>query len=423
MKTRGTKEMLICPRSGQMTDRQIKDRFLMARKPPFLILSGLLIIAVTISISSCSGRLDQRPMATSTVPSESEPDLEPDPIPDPGGDEYPTIIPANSIRIPLTWASLELKGKLIYSLGALDKDNNLIVQIQSLGLMTGDLNVLYSAIRDGWIYYVSVSPDGKEVVMSYSPPLQSDPHVVQALYIMPLDHSQPPQLLLMPLTREDQYIQGEWSPDGKYIYYTYVNHLNPSDPNRLYPLYKIFRMKYPLVDGDQPELMAEEAYWPRLSSDGSHLVYVSLDPISGEQHVKIADADGRNVQNVILSGPYIPDDKTAPFFSPDDQSIIFSGNVAGESYQPNWFGKLMGIQAAKAESEPSDWFSVSVHGGEIVQLTHLQAPYLYGSFSPDKKHIVSYEGDELFVMNPDGSGLTVLISGLHSFYGTVSWLP
>jgi Tol biopolymer transport system component len=331
-------------------------------------------------------------------------------------------MPSDSVKIPVTWSSLNLSGNLVYSLGALDKNNNLIVQVQALDLLTGDIRILYSAVQDAWIYYGAVSPDGKELVMSYSPPLQSDPHVVQALYGMPLDHSQPPQLLFMPPIREDQYAQAEWSPDGKYIYYTYVNHLNPSDPQRLYPLYKIFRMKVPMTGAGEPDLIAQEAYWPRLSPDGSRLVYVALDPISGEQQLKIADPDGRKVQDVVLSGSYIPHDKTTPFFSPDGKSIIFSGNVAGETYQPNWFAKIIGVRSAKAEGKPSDWFSVPVSGGEITQLTHIRAPYLYGSLSPDKKHIVSYGGDDLFIMNPDGSNLTILISGLHSFYGTVSWI-
>jgi len=381
----------------------------------------LLIFA--LAISSCSSKLNQQPAPTSTLSSNSEPNLEPDPVPDPGGGDLPTIIPTNSVKIPVTWAGLNLSGKLIYSLAALDKDNNYIVQIQALDLLTGDMTVVYKAITDAWIYYASVSPDGKQNVMSYSPPLQSDPHVVQALYVMPLDSSHPPQLLFTPPTREDQYTQAEWSPDGKYIYYTYVNYLVPDDPNRLYPLYKIFRMEYPVREGAQPELIAERAYWPRLSADGSHLVYVLLDPFSGEYNLKIANPDGSNAQEVVLSGPYIPHDKVAPFFSPDGKSIIFSGEVAGESYQPNWFGKMMGIQRAKAEGKPSDWFSVPVSGGEITQLTHLQTPYLYGSLSPDKKLIVSYGGDELIIMNPDGSELADLISGLHSFYGTVSWMP
>src|SRR6478672_3245358 len=282
-----------------------------------------LILIIALAISGCSGKVNQQPAATSTLPSDPSPNKESDSE----GGEYPTIMPSNSVKLPVTWANLNLSGKLVYSLGALDKNNNLIVQLQALDLLNGNLNVLYSAVQDGWIYYASVSPDGKQIAMSYSPPLQSDPHVVQALYGMPLDTSQRPQLLFMPPTREDQYIQVEWSPDGTYIYYTYVNYLNPSDPKRLYPLYKIFRMKYP---AGQPELVAEEAYWPRLSPDGSRLVYVSLDPISGEQHLNIADPDGGRAQEVVLSGSYIPHDKTTPFFSPDGNSILFSGNVGGE---------------------------------------------------------------------------------------------
>ena len=371
------------------------------------------LLIITFTVPSCA-RLDQQTVPTSTLPSDPGPHGEPE---DEGN--FPTIVPSNSVKIPATWANLYLGGKLVYSLGALDKNNNLIVQIQALDLSRGTITVLYSAVQDGWIYYASIAPDGKVIAMSYSPPLQSDPHVVQALYGMPFDQTQIPQLLFMPPTREDQYTQVEWSPDGKYIYYTYVNYLSPNDPNRAYPLYKIFRMKYP---GGEHELVAEEAYWPRVSPDGSRLVYVSLDPVSGDQRLKIANPDGNNAQDVALSGSYIPHDKTTPFFSPDGKSIIFGGNVAGESYKPDWLAKIIQIQSAKAEGKPSDWFSVPLGGGKITQLTHVQAPYLYGNLSPDKKHIVSYAGNELFVMNPDGSELTTLISGLHSFYGTVSWI-
>ena len=381
----------------------------------------LLYALIIVALCSCSSQPKPASVATSTLPSDPSAPIEPDPVPDPGGD-YPTIVPTNSAKIPVTWANLQLNGKLVYSLGAVDSNNNVIVQIQALDLSTGDINVLYVAPQDGWIYYASVSPDKKDMVISYSPPLQSDPHVVQALYEMPLDGSRPPQLLFMPPTREDEYTQAEWSPDGKYIYYTYVNYLVPDDPNRLFPLYKIFRTEYPAGEGE-PDLIAEEAYWPRLSPDGSSLVYVSLDPFSGEYNLKIADPDGGNAQDVVLSGPYIPHDKQAPFFSPDGKSILFRGNVSGESYQPNRLAKLMGIRVAKADNLLSDWWSVPVGGGEITRLTRLQTSYLYGSLSPDKKHIVSYGGDELFVMNPDGSELTILISGLHRFYGTVNWIP
>src|SRR5687768_725566 len=373
-----------------------------------------------LALSSCSSQSSPQPVATSTLPADPAPDPEPDPVPE-QEPIHPTLIPTNSARIPVTWANLNLTGKLVYNIGDVDEGGNYIVQIQVLDLVTGDVTVLFKAPLNAWIYYVSVSPDGKQVVMSFSPPLQENPDIVQAIYIMPMDGSSPPQLLFMPPTREDQYTQAEWSPDGKHIYYTHVNYRLPEDPARVDALYTIFRMEYP---GGQPELIAEGAYWPRLSPDSSRLAFVSADPLSGEHQLTVADPNGGNAQDVVLSGPYIPDHKHAPVFSPDGQSILFSGEVTGESYRPNWFEKFVGIRVTKANGDtPSDWWSVPVSGGEITQLTHIGAFGLYASFSPDNQHIVSFSRDEIFVMKPDGSELTPLITGLNRFFGTVDWIP
>ena len=179
-------------------------------------------------------------------------------------------------------------------------------------------------------------------------------------------------------------------------------------------------MAYP---GRDPESVATAAHWPRLSSDSARLAYISLDPLSGEHKLMSADADGGNTQEVVLSGPYIPEDIDAPVFSPDGSTILFSGSVPGESYQPNWFEKLVGIQVARANGELSDWWSVPVSGGEITQLTNIRHTGLYASFSPDNRYIASSSRDNIFVMNLDGSELTVLIPELHGFTGTLSWIP
>jgi Tol biopolymer transport system component len=370
-----------------------------------------------LAISSCASETDQ-PSGQTGQPPAVTPTERPDAY-----ENFPTLIPTNSAAIPVTWASLGLAGKFVFSMGAVDEDNNYLVQIQVLDLATGKITVAYRAPLNSWIYYVSVSPDGRQMVMSYSPPPGENPAIVQALYVLPLDGSKPPELLFMPPTPADQYIQAEWSPDGKYIYFTHVNHQLPEDPNQVYPFYKIFRMEYPVSQGVEPDLIAEEAYWPRLSSDSSRLVYVSADSSSGEHQLTLADPDGANAQDMVLSGPYVPDDKDAPVFSADSQSVIFSGEVPGESYQPNWLEKFVGIRVAQANGEPSDWWSVPVGGGEITRLTYLQTSGLYASVSPDKQHLVSFSRDELFVMKPDGSELTFLIYGLNGFSGTISWIP
>ena len=377
------------------------------------------VFIFALAISGCSSELSQQPAATSTLPADPEPDPVPDPIPDPEV-IHPTLVPTNSVTIPVTWARLNLKGTLIYSIHGLDeKTQTNIIRVHALDLETGSVSVLYSAPKDAGIYYVSASQDNRQIVISYSPPLQSDPRIVEALYTLPLEGSKPPELLFMPAIREDQYIQAEWSPDGKYIYYTFVNYII-TDPTRLEPFYKIFRMEYP---GGEPELIAEAAYWPRLSFDSSRLVYVAADPVTAEHQLKIADPDGKNVQDVVLTGSYIPVLKDAPFFSPDGKSIIFSGDVPGAAYQPNWFEKLAGLRVAQANGEASDWWSVPITGGEITRLTYLYTVALYGSVSPDNKYVVSYSRDNIFVMNPDGSEITVILPGLGRFFGTVSWIP
>jgi Tol biopolymer transport system component len=305
-------------------------------------------------------------------------------------------------------------------MGAVENDNY-IVRVLSLDLVTGKVSTIYRAPMNAWVYYVSVSPDNSQLVMSFSPPPGENPEVVQALYVMPIDGSKPPQLLFKPPIREDQYTQAEWSPDGKYIYYTHVNYQIPIDPNRVYPLYQIFRMAYP---GGQPESIAKAAYWPRLSPNSTRLTYISVDPLSIKQQLKIADADGRNAQEVVLSGAYVPDIKDAPIFSPDGASLILSAAVPTQSRQPNWFENLTGIHIARANGNvPSDWWSTPVHGGDLTRLTHIQATSLYASLSPDDKHIVSFSGTGIFVMNLDGSELTILMPNPDLFTGTVQWIP
>ena len=120
------------------------------------------------------------------------------------------------------------------------ENNNYVIRVQILDLVTGEVSIVYTVPINGWIYYVSVSPDSKQLIMSYSPPPGENPAIVQALYIMPFDGSRPPELLFMPRIKEDQYMQAEWSPDGKYIYYTHVNYQIPNDPIGFIPFLQSF---------------------------------------------------------------------------------------------------------------------------------------------------------------------------------------
>jgi Tol biopolymer transport system component len=254
--------------------------------------------------------------------------------------------------------------------------------------------------------------------MSYAPPAPANTPATRILYVLPLDAVTEPQPLFTPPTADDRYTQVEWSPDGMYIYFVhYDNKIRL--PGQLDPVYDLFRMRYP--DG-QPEKIATNAFWPRISSDSSRLVYITIDPDTGRNDLFLANADGSNPRQVAFAGPWTQEIIDAPIFSPDGQSILVSVPSSAQSYQPNLLERFMGIQVAKAHDVPSDWWLVPITGGTPTQLTNIQTINLFAGISPDKGHLASLSGEGLFVMDLDGSNLTQLVSdpGVH---GTISWIP
>ena len=375
------------------------------------------VIVILLILCACSVNISETqpatPISTEISPSPSAPTNSPTQEIRIGNPLLPTT------TIPVTWANLNLTGKLIYINASQGSNGNPNLSIQALDLITGVITTIFQGPELSWIYYVTISPDEKQLVMSYSVPSQNQGPISQLLYVMPLDGSTEPQLLITPPTIYDQYVQAEWSPDGKYIYYVHYSYEN-QPINQHYPIYEIFRMAYP---GGQPEKIADQAFWPRLSPDSSHLAYVSMDPANGTNKLFLANADGSNAQEVARSGPWTPNIIDAPIFSPDGQSILYSAVSPTQSYKPKWFEKLLGIQIAEAHTIPSDWWSVPLTGGVVTQLTHIQAAGLFASIAPDKRYIVSYSANGLFVMNPDGTGLTMLIPDMGGIIGTVDWIP
>jgi len=370
-------------------------------------------LILALVLASCSIEVDQPSITTPAPTSESAPTVSPST----GSASQPNVVETQ--QVPVTWADLNLTGRLVY-INGISVDNVFQLQIQVLNLVTGEVTTIFDAPKYSWIYYISVSPDYTQLLMSYNPPPGDNP-VDQDIYVMPLDGSRSPQRLFTPPTLEDDYIEVEWSPDGKYVYFTQVNYHIPPAEGQIYPLYSIYRMALP--DGEM-EMITEKAYWPRVSPDAAHIAYVSVDLFARGNRLFVADADGSNAKEVVITGPRIPDIKDAPLFTADGQSLIFSADIPTQSYQPNWLDRLMGVRVAKAHSNvPSDWWTISVDGGEMTQLTNIQSRGLFGSLSPDNQYLASYSLDGIFVMKTDGTQLTQVIPNPQSVPGTLSWIP
>jgi Tol biopolymer transport system component len=372
------------------------------------------LLILVLCICSCSIEIQQAPPQTPSVESAlNSPTQTPIIIEqDPG-----SAIPSKK-QVPITWGNLDLTGRLVY-ISVKVIENSLQTGIEVLDLGSGEVTTVFTAPAYGVIYDLALSPDGRQLLMSYSPPAEDVGISYRGIYVMPFDRSAPPRQLFAPANPGDESFQVEWSPDGKYIYYTNFNYEAPPREDSIFPLYTIYRISYP--DG-APEKIAENSLWTRASPDSSQIAYVQYVGSSLKNELYVANADGGNPRKVALTGARIPDIIDAPMFLPDGQSILFSSPVPPQAYKPGWFDKLMGVQMVRAHNVASDWWMVPSTGGQPVQLTNIQSVGLFASISPDKKRVASSSGAGIFVMDLDGSNLTQLLSD-PSVQGVVRWIP
>jgi Tol biopolymer transport system component len=324
-----------------------------------------------------------------------------------------------SANIPVTWGNLGLRGELMYIVadfkGGSEK-GGLRVALRSLDLATGKVTQIFETEVGSWIRSFAVSPDLKNLIISYAPP--SDPLAgpKERLYILRMDGSEPPQLLFLPPTDQDQYTQPEFSPDGKYLYFTHFSSRSSSN-------YEIMRLAYP--DG-KLESLIDQAYWSRLSADGSQLAYVFITSANGPNELFVANAEGTDARPIqLLDSGWTQSIIDAPLFLTDGKSILFSAPLPAQSSAPTrWVDKLFGVTVANAHGYiPSDWWSVPLAGGEPVRLTRVYSPGLFASLSADSKFIASYSSSGIFVMDPQGGNLTQIVNYTGGIAGALRWTP
>jgi Tol biopolymer transport system component len=310
---------------------------------------------------------------------------------------------------PLPWASAKLSGHLIYV--------KVPRQIVQLDLATGVRTILFNAPNNAFVSAAQVSPDGKWIVMAYAPP--EDPNLQSAstdLYVMPADGSTAPQVLLKRNTPKEDFFNPVWSADGKYVYYSHLmQDINGTSKYTNFT-YDLERAAYP---GGQPQKLIDNAFWPRLSPDGSKLAYVSFAPATNSNDLYLAQPDGSQPKLVMPAGAFPAVD--APLFAPDGKTITFSAVGRPQLPSLSWLDQLMGVQIAEAHNVPSDWWRVSIDGGKPEQLTHINGTGMYADFAPDGQHIAFASITGLFVMQPDGGNLIQLSN--EGLGGSVSWTP
>lgn len=328
--------------------------------------------------------------------------------------------PATTVVDTAPWAALHLSGKLVFTAGTQG--------VLQLDLVSGQLTTLFSVAdpNTSWVVAAAVSPDRQQLVLAYAPPASAGQ--VQfgytGLYLVPLAAAAAPQPLIAKPAAKVAFFEPTWSPDGRWLYYVRLS--PPSSPTEANHL-TVERMAYP---GGQLEVVAKEAIWPRLSPDGTQLVYVQYDPLKTSNALFVAAPDGSQARQIALPANFQAID--APMFSPDGKTLLFSVIIAqasaGQASAPlGWLDRLLGVRLAYADGNPADWWRVAVAGGQPEQLTHVLDTGLFGAFAPDGQRMAYLSGRGLYVIELTGANPVQLINigDLPGSIGTgsVDWLP
>jgi Tol biopolymer transport system component len=373
-----------------------------------LLLSGLVLAGCAITLN------EGTPAPTVFVPSVAPPG-------------FASATPGTAAGTPAPkWSSLGLKGHLIYTLG--------VQGIQDLDLSNGKVTTIFKPPQDGWLTAASVSSDGQQFVLAYAPPPGAgQPQLgYTSLYLLPGECSTRAggctaddlKLLLDRSNPHESYFSPVWAPDGKTLYFA---HFTPSDSGSNSPFkYTLQSMSMP---GGQPLVLTQDALWPNVSADGSHIAYVYSDPKDYTNHLLSAAPDGSNPQELV--GPHSFPAVDAPFFTPDGKQLVFSavgeGPAAGTATPSpaiSWLDQFFGVQVAAAAPDwhnvPSDWWKVDLSGGQLTRLTKQYDTSMFGAFSPDGTHIGYLSASGLWIMRPDGGKPQRILNT--TGYGTLDWI-
>ncbi|MCB9135373.1 MAG: PD40 domain-containing protein [Anaerolineales bacterium] len=352
---------------------------------------------------------------------------------DPTATASPTPTPTVPFLFPTVGTDLQnfsgqsatgLQGRMIF-LATLADGTQAVLSFEP---GTGTLSALFVTEPNtkAWILSASVASDASGILLSYAPPPPpgKPSYGYTDQYVLRPDGQLDPVLLR---TEDVEAMFGSFfTPAMDYVYYSYffADNTAPSGFR-----YHIYRAPYKAGSGaaigasagvGTPELVVENAYWERMSADGTKMAYVTFGDQDYDE-MFVSNADGSNPVRVLDPAQFPTID--APFFSPDNQYLYFSAvSDTGTPTPLAWWEKLMGVHIASAHTVPSDFWRVSLVDGSAQQITDLKAQGMFGDFSPDGTQIAFITSSGLYVMQPDGSGLVQLLEA-STLYGNIEWVP
>lgn len=278
---------------------------------------------------------------------------------------------------------------------------------------TQHLTPLFSPPQFSQIYQATLNENGTSAIFSFSPPPAGGSGFFDrsGLYRLPLADAEP-ELILGGQTVGEYLLMPVVSGNGRYLFYTKQS----TDPANS-ALFTVTLERYNL-ETKETHLVVYDGIWPRLSPDETQLVFIGVNPQTLERALVLTDLDGSFFEILVENGRFF--DIDTPIFSPDGKWIYFS--VATDTAVSSW-DRILGVKTAYAHADhniPSDWWRISVNGGEPEQLTFSRHIILHGVFDKNGNTLFYSTQKGLYALTPDNNQITIQEKPI---FGTISLLP
>ncbi|MXY43256.1 MAG: DUF5050 domain-containing protein, partial [Dehalococcoidia bacterium] len=349
-----------------------------------------------------------------------------------------------TVRATAKWGTVEIDGVTIYAqeFSAQPRNEYTDVYFQSQGVWF-NLTISTSSYCDHSLEMVAEIAASLEPIQPYTKPTAQEADTGTPLiafhsnrdgnwniYVMNADGSDQTRLTEDPAA--DSW--PNWSPDGRRI--AFISPRDDPDPNDDHPIWEIYVMN---ADGSGQTRLTNDSAWhslPRWSPDGRRIAFQSYTDENWEIHVMNADGSDqrRLTDNLAWDG--------MPSWSPDSQRIAFHTTIdenaeiyvmnadgsdqanltndAANDWSPSWSPDGRRIAFHSHRDGNSEIYIMNADGSDQTRLTNNPARDIRPVWSSDGRSIAftsnrdypapddDYDISNIYVMNPDGSGLTRL---------------
>lgn len=258
--------------------------------------------------------------------------------------------------------------------------------------------LLIAAGQDQQLLQPAISPDGTRVAyVVFQLTNAEGTSIGTDLAVASIED--PQQEIVVQHTRQGEFVwTPRWTPDGTSLIFTH-------EPAEL--TIRIARLN---LLSRQVEILREDGRDADISPDGSRLVFVNT-PYSGDPHLVMRDLSDGTETVLDPEREWPPRPVRIPRFSPDGNSVVFSGG----QFLPQVSTRVMGLNG------PEDVWSYDLASGALTQLAAIGEDQPDFAISEDGRHVLIMGAFGMYLVETEPRDPPYAIAP-GEFHGGIAWV-